>query len=198
MTEARTVEIGPLQRLEPAAADADRRPLPARGPRPRARDRRGAGAGLRGGRHRADLQELLRQGEPHLARRRSAASGMDEGLRILAEVRERIGCPVLTDVHLPERLRRRSPRRSTCCRSRPSCRRQTDLLLAAGRDRRRDQRQEGPVPRALGHGATSRRRSPRPATSASCSASAAPPSATTRWSPTCAACRSWRGPAIRW
>ena len=28
--------------------------------------------------------------------------GMDEGLRILAEVRERIGCPVLTDVHLPE------------------------------------------------------------------------------------------------
>ena len=28
--------------------------------------------------------------------------GMDEGLRMLATVRERIGCPVLTDVHLPD------------------------------------------------------------------------------------------------
>ena len=27
--------------------------------------------------------------------------GMDEGLAMLAAVRDRIGCPVLTDVHLP-------------------------------------------------------------------------------------------------
>ena len=40
------------------------------------------------------------------ANRTSAAAqrglGMDEGLRILAEVKARIGCPVLTDVHLAE------------------------------------------------------------------------------------------------
>ena len=41
-----------------------------------------------------------------------------------------------------------------------------------------------------------RARSRRPATATSCSASAAPASATTRWSPTCAACRSWPRPAV--
>jgi 2-dehydro-3-deoxyphosphooctonate aldolase (KDO 8-P synthase) len=57
--------------------------------------------------------------------------GMEEGLRILAEVRDRIGCPVLTDVHLP----------SDCApvaevvdvlQIPAFLSRQTDLLLAAG------------------------------------------------------------------
>jgi 2-dehydro-3-deoxyphosphooctonate aldolase (KDO 8-P synthase) len=57
--------------------------------------------------------------------------GIDEGLRILSEVRSRIGCPVLTDVHLP----------SDCATVAQAVdvlqipaflSRQTDLLLAAG------------------------------------------------------------------
>jgi 2-dehydro-3-deoxyphosphooctonate aldolase (KDO 8-P synthase) len=57
--------------------------------------------------------------------------GMDKGLDILAEVRSRIGCPVLTDVHAPEH----------CAAAAAACDilqipaflcRQTDLLLAAG------------------------------------------------------------------
>jgi 2-dehydro-3-deoxyphosphooctonate aldolase (KDO 8-P synthase) len=57
--------------------------------------------------------------------------GMDEGLRILAEVRDAVGCPVLTDVHAPDHCQ---PAAEACdilqipaflCR-------QTDLLLAAG------------------------------------------------------------------
>jgi len=45
--------------------------------------------------------------------------GMANGLPILAELRERFGCPVLTDVTPPSSAPR-SPRRSTSCRSRPS------------------------------------------------------------------------------
>lgn len=57
--------------------------------------------------------------------------GMEAGLAILAEVRDRVGCPVLTDVHAPEHC---APAAAACdilqipaflCR-------QTDLLLAAG------------------------------------------------------------------
>src|SRR6056297_1791933 len=57
--------------------------------------------------------------------------GMDAGLAILAEVRARVGCPVLTDVHAPDHC---APAAEACdilqipaflCR-------QTDLLLAAG------------------------------------------------------------------
>jgi 2-dehydro-3-deoxyphosphooctonate aldolase (KDO 8-P synthase) len=56
---------------------------------------------------------------------------MEAGLAILAEVRDRIGCPVLTDVHAPGHC---APAAASCdilqipaflCR-------QTDLLLAAG------------------------------------------------------------------
>ncbi len=35
---------------------------------------------------------------------RSAGPGMDEGLRILAEVRRQIGVPVLTDVHTEDEI----------------------------------------------------------------------------------------------
>lgn len=57
--------------------------------------------------------------------------GMDEGLEILAAVRDAVGCPVLTDVHAPDHC---APAAQACdiiqipaflCR-------QTDLLLAAG------------------------------------------------------------------
>ena len=98
--------------------------------------------------------------------------GMDEGLAILAAVRDRVGCPVLTDVHLPDRLRSGGRGRSTSCRSRPSCRaRPTSCSPPAP-----------PAPRSTSRRASSSRpgtwrtsppRSPRPATSASCSASAA-------------------------
>jgi 2-dehydro-3-deoxyphosphooctonate aldolase (KDO 8-P synthase) len=57
--------------------------------------------------------------------------GMAEGLSILADIRESVGCPVLTDVHAPDHC---APAAEACdviqipaflCR-------QTDLLLAAG------------------------------------------------------------------
>ncbi|MDG4647926.1 3-deoxy-8-phosphooctulonate synthase [Roseibacterium sp. SDUM158017] len=57
--------------------------------------------------------------------------GMEAGLGILSEVRARVGCPVLTDVHAPEHC---APAAQACdilqipaflCR-------QTDLLIAAG------------------------------------------------------------------
>ena len=67
-----------------------------------------------------------------------------------------------------------------------------------GRDRPGDQRQEGPVPGALGHAAGHGQARELRLPAASWSASAAPASATTRWSPTCAACRSSPPPAGRW
>jgi 2-dehydro-3-deoxyphosphooctonate aldolase (KDO 8-P synthase) len=57
--------------------------------------------------------------------------GMSEGLRILAEVRRRIGCPVLTDVHLPDDCAPAA--QSVDVLQIPAfLSRQTDLLLAAG------------------------------------------------------------------
>jgi 2-dehydro-3-deoxyphosphooctonate aldolase (KDO 8-P synthase) len=70
------------------------------------------------------------------ANRTSAAAqrglGMDEGLRILAEVKARIGCPVLTDVHLAEDC---APVAEVAdvLQIPAFLSRQTDLLLAAGR-----------------------------------------------------------------
>jgi len=57
--------------------------------------------------------------------------GMKEGLPILAEVRERTGCPVLTDVHLPEQC---APvAEAVDVLQIPAfLSRQTDLLFAAG------------------------------------------------------------------
>ena len=58
--------------------------------------------------------------------------GMEEGLRILAEVKARIGCPVLTDVHLAEDC---APVAAVAdvLQIPAFLSRQTDLLLAAGR-----------------------------------------------------------------
>jgi 2-dehydro-3-deoxyphosphooctonate aldolase (KDO 8-P synthase) len=44
--------------------------------------------------------------------------GLEEGLRILGEVKRQVGVPVLTDVHEYTPM---WPRWSTCCRRRPSC-----------------------------------------------------------------------------
>ena len=57
--------------------------------------------------------------------------GMEEGLAILAEVRSRIGCPVLTDVHLPEHCAPAAEAVDVLQIPAFLCR-QTDLLLAAG------------------------------------------------------------------
>jgi 2-dehydro-3-deoxyphosphooctonate aldolase (KDO 8-P synthase) len=58
--------------------------------------------------------------------------GMEEGLVILAAVREEIGCPVLTDVHLPEQCAPVAQAVDVLQIPAFLCR-QTDLLLAAGR-----------------------------------------------------------------
>ncbi len=57
--------------------------------------------------------------------------GMDEGLTMLAKVRERIGCPVLTDVHLPDQCAAVAQAVDVLQIPAFLCR-QTDLLLAAG------------------------------------------------------------------
>ena len=142
-------------------------------------------------RHRPHLQDLVRQGEPHLARDARAASASSEGLPILAEVRETYGCPVLTDVHPPEQCAPVAEAVDVLQIPAFLCR-QTDLLVAAAQDRPRDQHQEGPVPRALGHEERRAQGRGHRQRATSCCASAASASATTRWSPTCARCRSWR------
>jgi 2-dehydro-3-deoxyphosphooctonate aldolase (KDO 8-P synthase) len=57
--------------------------------------------------------------------------GMDEGLKVLAAVRDRIGCPVLTDVHLPDHCAPVAEAVDVIQIPAFLCR-QTDLLLAAG------------------------------------------------------------------
>ncbi len=56
---------------------------------------------------------------------------MDEGLRILGEIKREFGCPVLTDVHLPDHC---APAAEVCdvLQIPAFLSRQTDLLLAAG------------------------------------------------------------------
>ena len=58
--------------------------------------------------------------------------GIDEGLRILADIRDRVGCPVLTDIHLPEQA---APVADAVdiLQIPAFLSRQTDLLVAAGR-----------------------------------------------------------------
>ncbi len=56
--------------------------------------------------------------------------GLDEGIEILAEVREAVGCPVLTDVHQPQHCAKVGERVDVLQIPAFLCR-QTDLLLAA-------------------------------------------------------------------
>ena len=57
--------------------------------------------------------------------------GMEAGLALLAEVREKIGCPVLTDIHSPEQCAPAAEAVDILQIPAFLCR-QTDLLLAAG------------------------------------------------------------------
>ncbi|MGI9388930.1 MAG: 3-deoxy-8-phosphooctulonate synthase [Boseongicola sp.] len=57
--------------------------------------------------------------------------GMEQGLSVLAHVREEFGCPVLTDVHSPEQCRPAAQAVDVLQIPAFLCR-QTDLLLAAG------------------------------------------------------------------
>jgi 2-dehydro-3-deoxyphosphooctonate aldolase (KDO 8-P synthase) len=57
--------------------------------------------------------------------------GIDEGLRILADVRERVGCPVLTDIHAPEQAAP-AAQAVDVLQIPAFLSRQTDLLVAAG------------------------------------------------------------------
>ena len=56
--------------------------------------------------------------------------GMDEGLAIMARVRDELGCPVLSDVHLPEQCAPAAEALDVLQIPAFLCR-QTDLLLAA-------------------------------------------------------------------
>jgi 2-dehydro-3-deoxyphosphooctonate aldolase (KDO 8-P synthase) len=56
--------------------------------------------------------------------------GLEEGIEILAEVREAVGCPVLTDVHEPQHCAKVGERVDVLQIPAFLCR-QTDLLLAA-------------------------------------------------------------------
>lgn len=58
--------------------------------------------------------------------------GMRKGLSILADVRETVGCPVLTDIHLPEQCREAAEAVDVLQIPAYLCR-QTDLLVAAAR-----------------------------------------------------------------
>ncbi len=57
--------------------------------------------------------------------------GLDQALPIFAEIREKLGCPVLTDVHLPEQCRALAGAVDVLQIPAFLCR-QTDLLVAAG------------------------------------------------------------------
>ena len=129
------------------------------------------------------------------ANRTSAKSargiGLEAALPIFADIRATLGLPVLTDVHERDAVRAASPRRSTCCRSRRS---------SAGRPICWSRRRDRPVVnvkkgqflapwdmeqrRRQAHRCRQSQRAASP--------SAARRSATTRSSPTCARCRSWR------
>ena len=122
--------------------------------------------------------------------------GLEWALPIFAEIRESLGVPVLTDVHEPAQCERVAEAVDVLQIPAFLCR-QTDLLVAAAKTGRVVNVKKGPVPRAVGHeerGAEDHRRRQ----SATCwSPSAALRSATTRWSPTCARCRSWRAKPAR-
>lgn len=57
--------------------------------------------------------------------------GVDDGLEMLATIRERLGCPVLTDVHDPEQAKK-AAQAVDVIQIPAFLSRQTDLLLAAG------------------------------------------------------------------
>ena len=102
-----------------------------------------------------------------------------------------MGLPVLTDVHEPEQCARVAQAVDVLQIPAFLCR-QTDLLVAAAKTGRAINVKKGQflAPWDMANVVDKIRR--RRQSTGSWSASAAPASATTRWSPTCARCRSWR------
>ena len=88
------------------------------------------------------------------ANRTSATSargiGLDAALPIFAEIRDTLKIPVLTDVHDAEQCARVAQAVDVLQIPAFLCR-QTDLLDRRRQDRQSRQREEGPVPGALGH-----------------------------------------------
>ena len=80
--------------------------------------------------------------------------GMDEGLRIFQQVKDAIGCPVLTDVHLPDQCAPVAEVVDVLQIPAFLCR-QTDLVVAAA-DMCRREHQERPVSGAMGYAACRR------------------------------------------
>ena len=76
--------------------------------------------------------------------------GMARGLAILAEVGRRFGVPTLTDVHDAGQCKAVAEAVDVIQIPAFLCR-QTDLLVAAGETGSGHQREEGPVPGAVGH-----------------------------------------------
>ena len=96
------------------------------------------------------LQGVLRQGQPHLARRSFRGAGLDEGLR---DPRRGAARDRRAGAHRRARdasRSRRSPRSSTCCRCRRSSAGRPTSSLAVARAGQAGEREEGTVPRRRG------------------------------------------------
>lgn len=131
MAEARTVEIGPLavSNTGPLTLIAGPCQLEGRDHALRIAETLAAACAALG-------MGLIFKSSYDKANRTSLGAtrgmGMDEGLRVLAEVRSEVGCPVLTDVHLPDHCAPVAQAVDVLQIPAFLCR-QTDLLLAAGR-----------------------------------------------------------------
>lgn len=131
MTEHRTVEIGGLRvsNAAPLALISGPCQIEGRDHALRIAERlagiaRGAGVGL------IFKSSYDKANRTSLSARRGV--GMEEGLRILSDIRAEIGCPTLTDVHAPEQCAPVAEAVDVLQIPAFLCR-QTDLLLAAGR-----------------------------------------------------------------
>ena len=91
---------------------------------------RAGGVGARG-RHRADLQKQLRQGQPHQRRRRARRRHGAPASRSSPTCANELGMPVLTDVHAADQCAPAAEAVDVLQIPAFLCR-QTDLLLAAG------------------------------------------------------------------
>ena len=150
MTEAKSVRIGELAVSNAGPLTLIAGPCQLEGLDHALRIAEVLAAACAADRHGPDLQELLRQGQPHLARggARHGHGGRPEGARRGARAHRLPG----PDRRAPaRRLRPGGGGRGRAAD--PRLPQPPDRPPAGrGRDRRRDQRQEGPVPRPLGHG----------------------------------------------
>ena len=83
-------------------------------------------------RHRLRLQNLVRQGEPHQRQERARPRASTRRLTIFADLREKLGVPVLTDVHEPDQCAAVAEAVDILQIPAFLCR-QTDLLVAAAK-----------------------------------------------------------------